>query len=205
MSLIYHVTKILFLPMICKLRVTRGIWYKIALHWGHAESCKTQKVDREILIRRLFTVQQRLNKIKVLYVHLITHTNTCTHTHTHTQTHTHTHTYTHTYIYYQQVGLKFEEETSEMLRLEHGSKRSIMVLKLGRSGQQIRNAWKVLKCGAGEGWRRSVGPIMWEMKKCYFDSMSRGISYMKLENGRLTRLVTSYVETAFYNKLLKDR
>ena len=35
-----------------------------------------------------------------------------------------------------------------------------MVLKLGRSGQQIRNAWKVLKCGAGEGWRRSVGPIM---------------------------------------------
>ena len=35
-----------------------------------------------------------------------------------------------------------------------------MVLKLGRSGQQIINAWKVLKCGAGEGWRRSVGPIM---------------------------------------------
>ena len=34
------------------------------------------------------------------------------------------------------------------------------VLKIGRSGQQIRNAWKVLKCGAGEGWRRSVGPIM---------------------------------------------
>jgi len=32
--------------------------------------------------------------------------------------------------------------------------------KVGRSGQQIRNIWKVLKCGAGEGWRRSVGPIM---------------------------------------------
>jgi hypothetical protein len=30
----------------------------------------------------------------------------------------------------------------------------------GRFGQQIRNTWKVLKCGAGEGWRRSVGPIM---------------------------------------------
>jgi len=28
-----------------------------------------------------------------------------------------------------------------------------MVLKLGRFGQQIRNTWKVLKCGAGEGWR----------------------------------------------------
>ena len=26
--------------------------------------------------------------------------------------------------------------------------------------QQIRNTWKVLKCGAGEEWRRSVGPIM---------------------------------------------
>jgi hypothetical protein len=39
--------------------------------------------------------------------------------------------------------------------------------------------WKVLKRGAGEGWRRSVGPIMWEMKKYYLQSRSRGISYMK--------------------------
>jgi hypothetical protein len=23
-----------------------------------------------------------------------------------------------------------------------------------------QNTWKVLKCGAGEGWKRSVGPIM---------------------------------------------
>jgi len=29
----------------------------------------------------------------------------------------------------------------------------------GRFGQQIRNTWKILKCGAGEGWR-SVGHIM---------------------------------------------
>jgi len=35
-----------------------------------------------------------------------------------------------------------------------------MVLKLGHFGQQIRNTWKVLKCGAGEGWKRSVGLIM---------------------------------------------
>ena len=35
------------------------------------------------------------------------------------------------------------------------------------------------------------------MKKCYFESMSRGISYVKYENGRLTGLVTFYVETAF--------
>ena len=44
-----------------------------------------------------------------------------------------------------------------------------MVLKLGHLGQQIRNTWKVLKYGVGEGWRRSVGPIMWEMKKCYLN------------------------------------
>jgi len=34
------------------------------------------------------------------------------------------------------------------------------------------------KCSAGEGWKRSVGPIMWEMKY-YLESRSRGISYMK--------------------------
>ena len=34
---------------------------------------------------------------------------------------------------------------------------------------------------------------------CYLESMTRGISYMKQQNGRLTGLVTSYVETAFYN------
>jgi hypothetical protein len=34
-----------------------------------------------------------------------------------------------------------------------------MVLKLEGFGQLIRNTWKVLKCGAGEGWKRSVGPI----------------------------------------------
>ena len=43
------------------------------------------------------------------------------------------------------------------------------------------------------------------MKKCYLQSMSRGISYTKYENGRLIGLVTSYVETVFYNKLLKER
>jgi hypothetical protein len=43
----------------------------------------------------------------------------------------------------------------------------------------VKNTWKVLKCGVGEGWRRSVGPIMLEMKKCYLEWVSRGISYMK--------------------------
>jgi hypothetical protein len=27
-------------------------------------------------------------------------------------------------------------------------------------GQQIRNTWKVFKCGAGGGWKRSVELIM---------------------------------------------
>jgi hypothetical protein len=34
-----------------------------------------------------------------------------------------------------------------------------MVLKLGHFGKQIRNTWKVMKYGAGEGWRRSFGVI----------------------------------------------
>jgi hypothetical protein len=36
-------------------------------------------------------------------------------------------------------------------------------------------------------------------------SGDRGISYMKYVNGRRTGLVTFYVETAFYNGLLKER
>ena len=39
----------------------------------------------------------------------------------------------------------------------------------------------------------------------YLESRSRGISYMKYVNGRRTGLVTFYVETAFYNGLLKER
>jgi hypothetical protein len=34
---------------------------------------------------------------------------------------------------------------------------------------------------------------------------SRGIPYIKYENGRLTGLVTFCVETSFYNKFLKKR
>jgi hypothetical protein len=36
----------------------------------------------------------------------------------------------------------------------------------------------VLKWGVGEGWRTSVGPIVWEMKKYYIGSRRRGIFYM---------------------------
>jgi len=41
--------------------------------------------------------------------------------------------------------------------------------------------------------------------KDVLESRSRGISYMKYVNGRRTGLVTFYVETAFYNRLLKER
>jgi hypothetical protein len=54
-----------------------------------------------------------------------------------------------------------------------------------------------LKCGAGEGWKRSVGLIMWDMKMYYLESRSRGISYVKYVNGTQTGLDTFYVETAF--------
>ena len=49
------------------------------------------------------------------------------------------------------------------------------MLKLRCFRQQIRNTWKVLKCGAGEGWRRSGGSIMWEVKKYYLVNEQRNI------------------------------
>ena len=41
--------------------------------------------------------------------------------------------------------------------------------------------------------------------KYYLESRSRGISYMKYINGRLTGLAAFSVETAFYNRLLMER
>jgi hypothetical protein len=32
--------------------------------------------------------------------------------------------------------------------------------ELGHFGKYITNTWKVLKCGAGEKWGRSVEPIV---------------------------------------------
>jgi hypothetical protein len=43
------------------------------------------------------------------------------------------------------------------------------------------------------------------MKMYCLESRIRGISYMKYVNGRRTGLVIFYVETAFYNWLLKER
>jgi hypothetical protein len=39
----------------------------------------------------------------------------------------------------------------------------------------------------------------------YLESRSRGISFMKYLKGRRISLFTFYVETAFYNGLLKER
>jgi len=52
-----------------------------------------------------------------------------------------------------------------------------MVLKLGLIGKYVRSTWKVFKCGAGEGWKRSVGPIIWGTKKSYIESRRRPILY----------------------------
>jgi len=46
-----------------------------------------------------------------------------------------------------------------MIKTDRHKKMKIFLLILPED-KQIRNIWKVLKCGAGEGWRRSVGPIM---------------------------------------------
>jgi hypothetical protein len=43
------------------------------------------------------------------------------------------------------------------------------------------------------------------MKMYYLESSRRGIFYMKYVNRRQTGLVTFWVETAFYNGLLKER
>jgi hypothetical protein len=54
-----------------------------------------------------------------------------------------------------------------------------------------------LKYSAGEEYRRSVGPMVWEMKKYYTVLRRIGISYLQEIEGRLIVMVISCVETAF--------
>jgi hypothetical protein len=56
----------------------------------------------------------------------------------------------------QQVRFKFKEETNKILIW----KIAYMVRKLGRYGILNRNTCRILNCGAGEGWKRSIGPNM---------------------------------------------
>jgi hypothetical protein len=62
-----------------------------------------------------------------------------------------------------------------------------------------------LECGARKGWRRSVGPIVRKVKKIYMELRKRGMSYKQYKGGTVAGLVTSWVETAFTNRLLKER
>jgi hypothetical protein len=41
-----------------------------------------------------------------------------------------------------------------------GFGRKLVIIFFIQLEDQIRNTWKVLKCGAGGGWRRSFGTIM---------------------------------------------
>jgi hypothetical protein len=71
-----------------------------------------------------------------------------------------------------------------------------VVLRLGHLEKWITGKWKVLKCGAGDGWRRYVGPIVWEME-CHMELRRIGIIYIQFMEEKLTGLVTSCVGTAF--------
>jgi len=55
-------------------------------------------------------------------------------------------------------------------------------------------------------WRRME--ISWtchvKNEVYYMESRRKGISHMQYKEGRLTGLVTSCIETAFYNMLLKE-
>jgi hypothetical protein len=48
-----------------------------------------------------------------------------------------------------------------------------MVLRTGHFRKYNRNIRKVLKCGAAEEWRRSVGPIVLDIGKYYTESSRR--------------------------------
>jgi len=66
--------------------------------------------------------------------------------------------------FHQQTGLTFKAETSEVLYLW----RSFMWhWKVNTSLSRSEILWKVLKCAAGEGRRRSIGPTVWDVKNSY--------------------------------------
>jgi hypothetical protein len=78
------------------------------------------------------------------------------------------------------------------------------VLKFGQFVKYSRNTWKVFSFGVGEGWRRSVGPIVCEIKQYCAESRRRGIFCILLKEGRVSGLVTPCVITGFLNPLLKE-
>jgi hypothetical protein len=71
-----------------------------------------------------------------------------------------------------------------------------VVLKFKCFRKYFSLTWNGLQCGAGEGWRRSFGPIIGELKKCV-ESRRKGISYKQYREGRLTGLIPSWLRSAF--------
>jgi hypothetical protein len=76
-------------------------------------------------------------------------------------------------VFTNKLYLKFKEGTSTVLHLGHSFLWGAGTWTLG---EVYRKYLEILQCGAGEGWRRSVGLIMWEMKKYYIELRRRGIS-----------------------------
>jgi len=74
-----------------------------------------------------------------------------------------------------------------------------VVLKTEYYAKFVGNTWKILKCGAGEGWRRSFGPIVREMKKCYMELKREGMSYIQ-QNGMVTSCVRAVSITRYWRK-----
>jgi len=68
-------------------------------------------------------------------------------------------------------------ETSRVLHLEHNF---VWCWNWDTLRSCTRNTFQVLKCcGGEEGWRSSVGPIVWEMSKYCIESRRTGISCLQ--------------------------
>ena len=84
---------------------------------------------------------------------------------------------------HQQIGQKFNEEDSKVPYLEC-SFEWCWTLDTSGSRPQIKYAWNVVRCGAGERWRSSIGPIVWEIKNFYKQPVKeRNILQAKNEEG----------------------
>jgi hypothetical protein len=76
-----------------------------------------------------------------------------------------------------------------------------MVLNYEHFGKFNRKTLEVLESGAGEGWRRSVGPIVCEMKKCCKGSRRKGKLTVKRRKANWIGHILR--RHSLYNTLLK--
>ena len=93
-------------------------------------------------------------------------------------------------------GLKFKEETSEVLHLEYSFEWCWKLDTSESKSEMPGKFWNVVM--------EKDGTIGWEMKKCYHESKKRGTSNIQLKEGRLNGLVISCIGTAILNTLLKE-